>query len=712
MTFLNVLLLGGIGAAVIPLVLHLLFRKKRRLEWGAMYLLQACIKKQRKKILWKYLSLLLTRMFILILLAFCLARPIIEALTGRSLIAKENTSLVVILDNSYSMDYQEGPKSNLEKARGIVKQLLGKLEKGDEAAIILTSLEAHSPTSGPTFDIPGLQKELEKVKTEFAKAEFLNAFQLAEDFLNRSHNSSKELFVVTDFQKNQWEKESLLREAISKLTKNSKTKPYVAFINCGVSQPENISVQAISLNRFIVGKNQEVQISTRIANHGNKRYDNLKVNLEINGKHISQELVNLSPQGSSLVSFSYGFKEKGSYCINIDVETPLPLKADDNMSYSVDVWDELPVLVVDGAPSQVLLKGESDFLVIALSPSAEEKENVIRQMVIEPKQMSEINLTDFKVIILANVGEINSEGTDKLKSFLEGGGGILFFLGDKVNSKAYNELLYRGGEGLLPAGLETIEKEAKFIRIQPPSYNHPALDIFSFQEGMAMERAHIYQWYRLKVEKGKESSGLKTVPLAVYENSAPFLLERAFSQGRVVLCSTACDADWSDLPLRAFYLPLIQQLVTYLACQGVSRKNLEIGDSISETFPKESKSKTATLIRPEGAEEVKIIKDSSGSRVFLKDLRKPGLYTLLPAGDQKIYYVVHTDRNESDLEAVGPERLKKISADFSIPVTKNWASLKRQIYRWESSGEIWKTVLFMVIGLLFLELYLEQKFYM
>ena len=473
----------------------------------------------------------------------------------------------------------------------------------------------------------------------------------------------------------------------------------------------------------MVGKNQEVQMTARIVNHGSRRYDNLKVNLEIDGKHISRNLVSLRPEESVVVAFPYIFGEEGSHCVTVGVETPLPLKVDDTMSCSIDVEEELPVLVVNGAPSQEPLKGETDFLVLALDPSGEEGEGLVRKRVVEAQQIGEVDLTDFKVLILANVEGISSEVAEELKSFVEGGGGILLFLGDKVNTHAYNEILYRGGDGLLPAKLggqarserekaAVVEQRAEFIRIQAAPYGHPALEVFSSQEGMAMERAHIYQWYELKVEKRQRSESVQVFPMATYENSTPFLLERIFPRGSVILCSTACDTDWSDLPLRPFYLPLIQQLVGYLAQRGATPKNLRIGDNVVELLSEVPEGNTATLIRPGGVEEITITRDSEGARIVLRNLRNPGLYTLLLPEGKKVYYVVYTDRRESDLKVVAPEVLSKISQDFSLPVSKSWTSLRRDTHRWESSGEIWKIVLFGVLGLLFLELYLQQKFYM
>ena len=59
-----------------------------------------------------------------------------------------------------------------------------------------------------------------------------------------------------------------------------------------------------------------------------------------------------------------------------------------------------------------------------------------------------------------------------------------------------------------------------------------------------------------------------------------FLAEKPFGEGRVISCAVPCDADWSNLPLRPFYLPLMQRLCVYLASTVFPSRNLDVGKPI------------------------------------------------------------------------------------------------------------------------------------
>src|SRR6186713_151631 len=102
MSFLNAILLAGAAAFLIPLIIHLL--NKRRVvtvRWGAMHLLHEALRQKKRNVKLEQLLLLLVRIGIPILLALCLARPVLTWF--QNLMGGSKSSLIVLLDNSFSM---------------------------------------------------------------------------------------------------------------------------------------------------------------------------------------------------------------------------------------------------------------------------------------------------------------------------------------------------------------------------------------------------------------------------------------------------------------------------------------------------------------------------------------------------------------------------------------------------------------------------------
>ena len=109
MSLLNPLLAIGAIAFLVPLLIHIFNRSRfRTVEWGAMHLLESVISQNRKRLQIDQLILLLIRCLIPAVLAICLARPV---LTGGGLLGNAPVALVVLLDNSYSMEATEDRKS-------------------------------------------------------------------------------------------------------------------------------------------------------------------------------------------------------------------------------------------------------------------------------------------------------------------------------------------------------------------------------------------------------------------------------------------------------------------------------------------------------------------------------------------------------------------------------------------------------------------------
>src|SRR5260370_35227910 len=79
MTFLSPLLIWGTLLGAIPLIIHLLNRRRfRRVEWAPMHYLKLTIQRNRRRIELEQLLLLLLRIPLPVLLFFYLARPVLN----------------------------------------------------------------------------------------------------------------------------------------------------------------------------------------------------------------------------------------------------------------------------------------------------------------------------------------------------------------------------------------------------------------------------------------------------------------------------------------------------------------------------------------------------------------------------------------------------------------------------------------------------------
>ena len=213
-----------------------------------------------------------------------------------------------------------------------------------------------------------------------------------------------------------------------------------------------------------------------------------------------------------------------------------------------------------------------------------------------------------RVLILHNVARLNPQQVEGVTAFLGEGGGVLVTLGDRVEADAYNDGLYRGGEGWLPARLDGVEgnennvREA--VRPDPASFNHPALELFRKVAVGALNERSFPRWWKLTTP-GKHPPGVLIGSLQSASAKVPFLVERTFQAGRVLLSAVPLDNSWGsnlvDLPA---FVPLVHEMVYYLAGARSADFNLRPGQPIRYRLDGDPSLDAFHLEPPTGGERV------------------------------------------------------------------------------------------------------------
>jgi hypothetical protein len=126
-SFLNPLLLWGTALAAIPLIIHILNRRRfKRVRWAAMEFLLRAFKKNRRRTRFEQLLLLLLRMLLVALAAFLISRPRASSDDVFGL-TKRTAHHVVIFDDSGSMSAVSGAGTAMDTAKQRVLTIVDSL---------------------------------------------------------------------------------------------------------------------------------------------------------------------------------------------------------------------------------------------------------------------------------------------------------------------------------------------------------------------------------------------------------------------------------------------------------------------------------------------------------------------------------------------------------------------------------------------------------
>src|SRR4051812_18376895 len=162
--FLNSLMLFGLAAVAVPVIIHLLNKRKfERVVWAAMRFLQVSVEQNQRRIRVEDLILLILRCLLLALLALALARPVVRTVTS-GMFGQAGVTSVILLDNSYSMGAVDGANTRFEQAKTAADQAIGSLPAGSSVAVYYASDVAEGVIPEPTFDLNLARKSIREAK--------------------------------------------------------------------------------------------------------------------------------------------------------------------------------------------------------------------------------------------------------------------------------------------------------------------------------------------------------------------------------------------------------------------------------------------------------------------------------------------------------------------------------------------------------------------
>jgi hypothetical protein len=466
----------------------------------------------------------------------------------------------------------------------------------------------------------------------------------------------------------------------------------------------------------MVGVGQKIQFRANLRNFGDAPYPDLRIYFKADGKERSMAQIRLGPHEKGQVLFTHAFETAGSHIVEVVADAD-PLKADNSYLASIPVRDKIPVLLVNGDPSPEPLKGETDFAEIALQPYSSTGRvalaDLIATKVLRTENLDAGAINSSAVVLLANVRQLDGSQIRALEDFVRNGGGLLIFPGTRVDAAWWNSTMFKDGKGLLPLAYGplggALQESAPSVGIVSQRFDHPALDLFNDPRNGTVADAAIKMWFKLK-EPNAASANAPTV-LARLTSGDPFLAEKVFGEGRVIECATPCNAAWSNLPMRPFYLPLMQRLAIYLASTVFPPRNLEVSKPLVAFLPPAAAGKKASLVLPNGTvTDVPIVKKGERGVVEYARTQEPGLYTLNAPGGTTTHFVVNTSRRESDLSKLTDNEIADFAKSHGVAVVHSGAEYKQLDRTRRYGSEFWRPLLWLLLGLLFAELFLQQRF--
>jgi len=723
--FLNQLFLAGTVLGTAPIIIHLLNRRRFRIvRWAAMEFLLASLKKNNRRMRLEQLLLLIIRTLILVLLAVVIARPVIK---GGGIVAlaaaRSNRDIIIFFDNSFSMGYEVAGQTVLEQGKVMARAVLDSLHDGDKVSLYVFNSQPIAVVKEPSYDVDSVRAELNATALSDSGTDVPLMLSEAVRLAGRSQGTKQEIYVITDLQKNSWALARLSADTafLAQLKEVSRAAS-IFLVDVGAEEPANLAVTDLVGPQRTLVTGDIASFEVNVENFSDADASRVIANFYVDNRKQGTAAVAVAAREKAAVRFSHAFRDEEPHIIRVGIEDDR-LPVDDVRRLSVTAQGSIPVLCVDGKPGTSPGSGETRYLEAALAPRVGGAASPIAPRVVSPYSLKAASLAEYRTVILANVSMLTPEMAEALKVYVREGGALVVFLGADADPKFYNERLHGKGEGVLPASLVRIvsspEDRPEGFFLDPRAFDHPVLSMFEGLRRTPLTSALVSRFYEVALLPEDDNSSV----VCRYNVGPPAILEKRYGAGRCLLFTTTCSAEWTNLPKKPVFLPLIHESIYHLAGSSEARRNVLVGEPFRRLLrPDEYAARFSLRRRSAGLQErarggegesVTLAGTPLGESFVLayEDTDFAGVYEVSKQeGEHVEYFCVNTPAEESDVQRVEVEVIRQSLPGFSFTYSRDESGLGLSGERSTEQREVWKVLLWSVLVLVCLESVLAHRF--
>ena len=487
----------------------------------------------------------------------------------------------------------------------------------------------------------------------------------------------------------------------------------VVVIDCNRTPKPNVAVQSVVLDVEVPVAGIQMKASVGLLNTSTVP-QSATVELYLDGtKEAASPALSIPAEGRVVHDFLFTFKHGGLHRGEVRLTGADGSKYDDQRFFTIEVDQEVAVAVVKAQRHEIPCLEEAFYLEQALSPGHAEGWALQTTPLVAADLLSE-PLDKYKVIFCVNLPALPVEAAERLKSYVAGGGNLVWICGDGVNPEAYNQMNEQAGEGLLPAPL--LEVRTPGTHAERDSWHigflekkHPALAHLVEPAGL-YESVLVYRHVRIDAARAPEAQ-----VLARLDDGEPLLVQRAVGPGKVLLLGSGAHLGWSNLPLRPIFLPLVARLCFFLAGTENARHDLVAGAPLVLHLEHENHPIGVEVLPPTGETLRLTSKEEPGEKgqVFrYRDTHPIGVYLLRPLEATRagqIAYSVNFDPDEADPVKIDRGQLQSRFGRTPLVFAEDPDDLSSTFKMLREGKSLWGPFLLAVLVVLVFETLLSNR---
>jgi len=693
---------AGAAAVGIPVAIHLLSRMRRQpVNWGAMRFLQLAYRQQKNKLRLENWLLLAVRCLIALLLGLALSGPVLTGCAGGLGGALDPSGRVVhiILDDALASAAKEtADRTRFDRHVDAAKQLINALEPRDRVALWRGARPAKPVIEEPTPDRDQLTRALDGLSPRSSASDLPAALEAVGEKLASDQTPADRAVVVvlSDLSGGSEYWAQATPAALESLGERAQV-----LVSEPSSEAGNVQVASVTPRRTLVlsrspdgGSAGAVSVSValrRFAAGSEPTTADVALRLvDASGRPISEARREASWSAGQVQTTlnvalpleADGRTASGPIVVEADLEPGLlgdTLAGDNRRRAVVEARASLRIGLIDETSDGDGITPH-DFIVRALSPLTGVGSGMTVQA-LPPAGLDAAALDALDAVILLRPDLLPADRWADLARFARRGGLVWVVTPVTDGSAVWSDAMRRAFELSWRIGLDPIDiaQATGGIELDTQKPAPEALELVGANWGELLRPIRVSRKIELLASAGEAWLALDDRPQqqrdAAEEDAAAsavisddarrtLLAARPVGDGMVLLLAAALDPDWTNLPTKPLFVPLLHE--TLRGVLGTSPRGIATAEAGAQPTlgPGWRDAQTLEPIDPAdpadpvpGGLEVRPIGEAM--RTTAAALTEPGVYRAQDAGDQPMgaLLAVNPDASAGDTRPAPPQQV-------------------------------------------------------
>ena len=656
-------------AVAIPILIHLFnFRKFKQVYFSNVQFLKAAKDQQAAVSKLRDLLILLCRILVIIFLVLAFAQPYFPGHNGTT--AASGNLVNIYIDNSYSMEAVNREGSLLDEAKRKAKGLAKQYSLNDRFQLTTNDFEGRHQRLVAYEELLKLIDEIKISPVQRSLQQVINRQQTV-DPGNRNLSG----FILSDFQKSFAGKQPI----VTKKDRN------LSLIRIQANTLPNIVADSIWSLSPVHKPGEQEQFVVQLHNYGEQPGKGISVKLMVNNQQRAAARIDV-PAGKAVKdTLSFSGLSPGWQKATLSIKD-YPIVFDDELKFTFKVGSGLKVLQINGDPAEryirSLFKADQYFQLTEMAES----------------NIAYSSFSAYDLIVLSGLKSPSSGLSQQIKSYVQNGGSVVIFPDLNNDIAVFSSFLRQLSlPQVSSAGKDTVTVSK--IDLQNSLFTNV------FEElPVRVDLPKINRYYNYVKRNTSSREDLMELP-----GGQPFFSSYTLGSGRIYLSATSLQPEDSNLPQHPIFVPLLYKIAFSSVQQQplyytLGRNNLLTTSQLTVT-PGQS-----LRLIAKAQEVIPEVRQVPGKTLlYIADqVKYPGFYDLLKAGELVTSYAFNENRAESDMHYASDQDLKRLAGQNLTVINSRTAAAVPAVEN--NRTDLWKLCLVLCAVFLAVEALLIRFF--